>query len=106
MFHMKHKNVAVIDSSDLAGLLIIGCLSRRPIEAFGGLVVAEMSRPAELGNLRQLIEIELVKNIHTLGIRFIEESRITPWPKDNLLVKRKMLNTKGFRRKEINPGRR
>lgn len=103
---MKHHNAAVIGSSDLTDLLIISCLYHRPIEAAGGLVVAQMSMSAELTNPKQLIGIELVSNTRFLNLPIIEERKVAPWPKDSLLVKRGMVNSKGFRRKGINPGRR
>jgi len=104
---MKHKNVAVMGGSDLVSLLIIGCLSRRPIETVGGLVTVEMGRPAELTDLKQLIEIELVSNTRFRDLPITEERKVAPWPKDKLLVKHMKPNTKGFARKGVRrPGRR
>jgi len=103
---MKHRNVAIIGAGD-AGSLVISSLYQKPVETLGGIVVVEMSRPAELKVLGQLIEIELVNNIDQLGLRFIEEPKVAPWPKDRLLVKGGRVNTKGFGRRGVNrPGRR
>lgn len=102
---MKHRNIAIVGVSDV-GSSVISSLYQKPVEAVGGLVVAQMSMSAELTDPKQLIEIELVSNTRFLDLPIIEERKVAPWPKDSLLVKRRMVNTKGFRRRGINPGRR
>ncbi len=102
---MKHLGIVIVGDGDFSSS-VINSLYRKPVEALGGIVVVEMIRPAELKDLGQIIEIELVNNIHPLGLPIIEEMRVAPWPKDSLLVKQKKVNTKGFRKKGVKPGRR
>jgi hypothetical protein len=102
---MKHKEILIIGACESSYSTVVS-LYRKPLETLGGLVIIELSRPAEPKTLNQLIEIELMNNINPLDLPTIKKSRMVPWPKDSLLVKRRKVNTTGFRRKGINLGRR
>jgi len=105
MFHMKHLRILIVGHCE-AGCSTISSLYQRPVEAITLVVVAERITPAEIRDLSDILQIQIIRNRELFDFPVLEEKEIAKWPNDKLLVKRAMLNTKGFRRKRINPGRR
>lgn len=102
---MKQQDVVIIGVGDV-GQSAISSLYQTPIETIIGVITTERARPAEIRDLSNMIQINIINNEVHLDLPVIEEPEIKRWPNDKLLVKRGKLNTKGFKRKGINPGRR
>lgn len=102
---MKQQDVVIIGVGDV-GQSAINSLYEAPMETIIGVITTERARPAEIRDLSDMIQINIINNEVHLDLPAIEEPKIKRWSKDKLLVKRGMVNTRGFRRKGISPGRR
>ena len=102
---MKQQDVVIIGVGDV-GQSAISSLYQTPIETIIGVITTERARPAEIRDLSNMIQINIINNGVHLDLPAIEELEIKRWPNDKLLVKRGKLNTKGCGRKRVNQERR